>query len=631
VIDNESHTLVEVWDVKTFRLTVGKARAEETLVKAMDYSLSTLVRRLTKGQDIGGDKNPYIHPRFWDKPDSVQAEVQHMAFVSAVRAQVRFGVRRPGKDIQNGVVPVEANTDRDFSDLCDFLRLHTDQLGHVDGDKAGGRYVTHISWFNFQFGLHLSDKDKVEYICENTEGNQTRIMRESFGRICATLTDVCKRQTAVGFERLNSAYEVMSEKQEKLVFPSMYLLAKTLKPVPNAKTRAVRAAFCTSNTGVSRFLSDYFREARHELELLMKQQYGYEIEVLESCDDMGVFLEELRACDTEFECLVIADFAALYPNEDIDKEVKPAIRLALEWLQKPEQEINDVFILMDASQNEGYVAVDRGTHKGIWRLKNQYIIGDPESPEGSNLQLYVRRILQLKQGAPTHWRRLIDDIFFAIPVGKRMPVGALDKWLQSSYRGLLKPQGHHEFEVKMGQEVDVFDYTVYIDPFGKLQYRPNLKLEHKSYVPLESNHPLHIYRGVAYGEAWRLLKRSSSRAAYDSAMLELHKKLAQAHFPDDAIAVARRLSFDKHRKSAVEQMIRTHGKRYQTDVRSKTVDRLLIPLLYDRSVDLEPILRDVIQSSIDLLPKADREYVRSHMIGFKLQPKAMNRLGIKDT
>ena len=114
-------------------------------------------------------------------------------------------------------------------------------------------------------------------------------------------------------------------------------------------------------------------------------------------------------------------------------------------------------------------------------------------------------------------------------------------------------------------------------------------------------------------------------------MLELHKKLAQAHFPDDAIAVARRLSFDKHRKSAVEQMIRTHGKRYQTDVRSKTVDRLLIPLLYDRSVDLEPILRDVIQSSIDLLPKADREYVRSHMIGFKLQPKAMNRLGIKDT
>ena len=201
----------------------------------------------------------------------------------------------------------------------------------------------------------------------------------------------------------------------------------------------------------------------------------------------------------------------------------------------------------------------------------------------------------------------------------------------SCYRGLLKPQGHHEFEVKMGQEVDVFDYTVYIDPFGKLQYRPNLKLEHKSYVPLESNHPLHIYRGVAYGEAWRLLKRSSSRAAYDSAMLELHKKLAQAHFPDDAIAVARRLSFDKHRKSAVEQMIRTHGKRYQTGVRSKTVDRLLIPLLYDRSVDLEPILRDVIQSSIDLLPKADREYVRSHMIGFKLQPKAMNRLGIKDT
>ena len=78
-------------------------------------------------------------------------------------------------------------------------------------------------------------------------------------------------------ERLNSAYEVMGEKQEKLVFPSMYLLAKTLKPVPNAKTRAVRAAFCTSNTGVSRFLSDYFREARHELELLMKQQYGYEI------------------------------------------------------------------------------------------------------------------------------------------------------------------------------------------------------------------------------------------------------------------------------------------------------------------------------------------------------------------
>ena len=50
-----------------------------------------------------------------------------------------------------------------------------------------------------------------------------------------------------------------------------------------------------------------------------------------------------------------------------------------------------------------------------------------------------------------------------------------------------------------------------------------------------------------------------------------------------------------------------------------------------RSVGLEPILRDVIQSSIDLLPKADREYVRSHMIGFKLQPKAMNRLGIKDT
>jgi hypothetical protein len=230
----------------------------------------------------------------------------------------------------------------------------------------------------------------------------------------------------------------MGEKQEKLVFPSMYLLAKTLTPVPNAKTRAVRAAFCTSNTGVSRFLSDYFREARHELELLMKQQYGYEIAVLESCDDMGVFLEELRACGTEFECLVIADFAALYPNEDIDKEVKPAIRLALEWLQKPEQEINDVFILMDASQNEGYVAVDRGTHKGIWRLKNQYIIGDPESPEGSNLQLYVRRILQLKQGAPAHWRRLIDDIFFAIPVGKRMPVGAVDKWLQKQLHRAAK-------------------------------------------------------------------------------------------------------------------------------------------------------------------------------------------------
>ena len=156
------------------------------------------------------------------------------------------------------------------------------------------------------------------------------------------------------------------------------------------------------------------------------------------------------------------------------------------------------------------------------------------------------------------------------------------------------------------------------------------KLKHKSYVPFESNHPLHIYTGVAYGEAWRLLKRSSSAAAYDSALLELLRKLTQAHFPERAMAAARRLSFDKHRDAAVAQMRLTHSRRYVSGAKAKAPDRLLMPLLYDRNVTLEPILRDVIQSSIDMLPKRERTYVRNLMVGFKLQPKAANRLGIND-
>ena len=165
--------------------------------------------------------------------------------------------------------------------------------------------------------------------------------------------------------------------------------------------------------------------------------------------------------------------------------------------------------------------------------------------------------IQSREDKPMIWARYIDDVFMVWTHTREK----LDHFL----RDLNKQKEKIKFTAEiMTQSCNFLDLTIYKSPTflnaGKLSTKIYYKPTNTFSYPLGSSFmPKHILKGIAIGEATRLLRNTESPALFKYYKKRLQRKLKSRKYPRDIVRLVGTMKHSKRPVTLYTRKKRVYG------------------------------------------------------------------------
>jgi hypothetical protein len=382
-------------------------------------------------------------------------------------------------------------------------------------------------------GLALIDRDEYDRLCQQhlTDATTYRLISNTPNITIDENTKALLRQLNIAARRLRpdivKLTEFLDQHQTHFRIPKFHCLLKIHKtPVAG---RPIAGAHSWITTEISKFLSFLLRPKVERMKAV----------VLRDTQQLIAELEHKPISDNSL--FFTMDIVALYPNMDHAKTLAAVAALRFENPNERNWCLNATEAILKCSLVE--------YNQKIFIQTRGMPMGTNAAVELANI--YVATVIELNprfrehNGRLTHYKRFIDDVFGIW----RGTVVEFERWV--STLNSIDPSIKFTSTIHP-EHVNFLDVTVF-NHNNTIAFRSFQKPQNKFlYIPFDSTHPPHCFKGFIKAELSRHLRNNTLRPDFTHIKQEFFVRLENRGYPiRNLLRWFNQITFDQRLRAAI--------------------------------------------------------------------------------